>query len=93
MAEKHLYIGYDDEADELIITSKPKAETVGYFIDSGVAVMLGLHDFRPYGLSFILLKEYFKKHHNAFAKIPLTGNIKLPATIRKQLKVAGNLST
>lgn len=85
MAEKNLYIGYDEKADELIITSNPKKKTVGYFVDSGTAVLLGMDNMRPYGLSFILLKEYFKKKKNIFAKIPLEGKIKLPAAAKKLL--------
>lgn len=87
MAEKNLYIGYDEKADELIITADPKAKTVGYFVDSGTAVLLNMNTLRPLGLSFILLKEYFKKRKNqAFAKIPLQGKIKLPAGAKKQLQ-------
>ena len=85
MAEKNLYIGYDPAADELIITTAPKKKTVGYFVDSGTAVMLGMDDYKPYGLSFILLKEYFKKHRQAFAKVPLSGNVILPAAAKKAL--------
>ncbi len=86
MAEKNLYIGYDEEADELIITTNPKAKTVGYFIDSGTAVLLGLKNFRPYGLSFILLREYFKKNkRSAFAKIPLDGVVRLPEPVKNKL--------
>ena len=88
MAKKNLYIGYDEAADELIVTANPKAKTVGYFIDGGTAVLLGLHDRRPYGFSFILLKGYFKKHKGAFAKIPLTGRAELPAGVKKQLALA-----
>lgn len=85
MAKKNLYIGYDDNADELIITSNPKMKTAGYFVDNGTAVLLGLKDLRPYGFSFILLKGYFKKHKGAFAKIPLSGTTELPAKARKLL--------
>lgn len=85
MAKKNLYIGYDEGADELILTTKPKAKTFGYFINNGIAVLLGMRDIRPYGLSFILLKGYFKKHKNAFAKIPLSGKISLPSSAQKQL--------
>ena len=86
MAEKNLYIGYDEAADELIITTKPKAKTIGYFIDGGTAVLLGWHNLRPYGLSFILLKEYFRKHkRTAFAKIPLEGAVHLPEPVKNKL--------
>ncbi|MEK7084366.1 MAG: hypothetical protein AAB932_03980 [Patescibacteria group bacterium] len=87
MAEKNLYIGYDEDADELIITSNPKAKTVGYFIDSGTAVLLGMKDLKPYGLSFILLREYFKRHKRApFAKIPLHGRVDLPLKVQQRLE-------
>ena len=87
---KNLYIGYDEGADELIITAKPQSKTVGYFIESGTAVLLGMRDLRPYGFSFLLLRGYFKKHKNAFAKVPLTGSIALSPTIRRQLLGAKN---
>ena len=87
---KDLFIGYDEQSDELIITSNPKAKTVGYFIDSGTAVLLGIRDFVPYGFSFILLKEYFKRHKNAFAKIPLKGVAELPLAAKKQLQSGSN---
>ena len=87
MAKTNLYLGYDEEADELIITSHPKAKTVGYFIDSGTAVLLGMRNLRPYGLSFILLKSYFKKHPQAFAKIPLSGVPELSARTKKALSL------
>lgn len=83
MAKKNLYIGYDEQSDELIVTSNPKAKTVGYFIDSGTAVLLGLYNKRPYGFSFILLREYFKRHKNAFAKIPVKGNAELPQSVKE----------
>ena len=86
MAEKNLYVGYSEESDELIITSDPKAKTAGFFIDSGVAVLVGIKDMRPRGLSFILLKDYFKKHpKKAFAKIPLVGNVALSNRILASL--------
>ncbi|MBI2436293.1 MAG: hypothetical protein HYV41_00910 [Candidatus Magasanikbacteria bacterium] len=86
MAEKNLYIGYDEQADELIITTNPKAKTVGYFIDSGTAVLLGMKDMKPYGFSIVLLKEYFKKHtRKAFTKIPLSANVTLPHAVTKFL--------
>jgi len=88
MAKKNLYIGYNEAADELIITSRPKAKTVGYFVDGGAAVLLGQKDMCPYGFSFILLKGYFKKHQGAFAKIPLTGVATLPVGVKKQLALA-----
>ncbi len=88
MAQKNLYIGYDEGADELIITSHPKAKTVGCFIDNGTAVLLGAKNMRPYGFSFILLKGYFKKHKGAFAKIPLQGKAELPGAARKLLAPA-----
>lgn len=85
MAKDNLYIGYDETADELIITSNPKKRTVGYFIDSGTAVLLDRKNFRPYGLSFLFLKEYFKKNKTGFAKIPLNGSVALSTTIVNQL--------
>lgn len=84
--EKNLFIGYDEKADELIITTNPKARTVGYFVDSGVAILLGMKDMRPYGLSFLFLKKFFKQHPNkAFSKIPLTGKVVLPVKEMKRM--------
>ncbi|OGQ45672.1 MAG: hypothetical protein A3H42_00015 [Deltaproteobacteria bacterium RIFCSPLOWO2_02_FULL_46_8] len=86
MEEKNLYIGYDAESDELIISSNPKAPTVGYFIDGGVAVQLNSKTMKPQGLSFILLKEYFQKHKRTpFAKVPLRGHVRLPQSLQKLL--------
>lgn len=86
MAEKNLYIGYDEQADELIMTSNPKAKTAGYFIDSGTAVLLDLKTISPVGFSFLFLRGFFKKHKNkSFAKVPLTGKVVLPSALKKQL--------
>lgn len=88
--QKSFYISYDEGADELIVTTDPKAKTVGYFVDSGTALLLGMKNLRPYGFSILLLKEFFKKHkRQAFTKVPLEGNIELPMAIRKQLSQKG----
>ena len=86
MEEKNLYIGYDEHSDELIISANPKAPSVGYFIDSGVAVQLNAKTMKPQGLSFILLREYFRKHKKIpFAKIPMHGRVQFPASLQRQL--------
>ena len=81
-----LYIGYDENADELIITGDPKAKTAGYFINSGTAILLRMRDYRPVGLSFLFMKDFFKRHKRTpFAKIPLEGKIRLPSSATKRL--------